>query len=182
MNLYVLSLHTLLQLLTPSQTPVGAVLAREAKKRKADDDPSAPKKAKRPPKNTAPRQTAIYVTHLPQSTTPILLASVFSKAGLILEDADGEPKIKLYKDDEGRFKGEALVVYLKEESVELATRLFDETELVLGSGEGEMRVKKAEWEKKAGGEENGEEGKKLNGGKKDQEKQKAGRRAEKLKK
>ena len=106
---------------------------------------------------------------------------MFSKAGLILEDAEGEPKIKLYKDEKGRFKGEALVVYLKEESVELATRLFDETELVLGSGEGEMRVKKAEWEKKAEGEGN-EEGKKVNGGKKDQEKQKAGRRAEKLKK
>lgn len=111
---------------------------------------------------------------------------MFSKAGLILEDGNGDPRIKLYHDDEGRFKGDALIVYLQAESVELAVRLFDDTELVLGSGEGNMQVKKAEWEKKKP-EEGGAEG--SGAGARDppqkqsgQDKLKAKRRAEKLKK
>jgi HIV Tat-specific factor 1 len=74
-----------------------------------------------------------------------LLQSVFSKAGLILEDHNSQPKIKLYTDVQGSFKGEALVTYLQEASVELAVRLLDQTELELGKGEGVMSVKKAEW-------------------------------------
>lgn len=173
------------------QTPVAAVLAREAsKKRKGDSNEPSSKKAKRPPKAAAaPRNTAIYISHLPPSTTPELLKSVFSKAGLILEDADGAPRIKMYTHEDGRFKGEALVVYLKPESVDLAVRLMDETELVLGSGDGVMTVKKAEWEKKAPVEGEGEGGKDASAegstapkGKKggDAQKQKTARRAEKL--
>lgn len=91
----------------------------------------------------------------------------------------------MYKDEQGRFKGEALVVYLQEASVELAIRLLDETELELGSGEGVMHVKKAEFEQRNHGE--GGKGKeKAEGAHKDSkkaelEKQKAGKRAEKLK-
>lgn len=99
------------------------------------------KPAKKPRGNTA-----VFVSHLPESTTVSQLSETFSKAGLILEDAAGEPKIKLYRDENGHFKGEALVVYLQEASVELACRLFDETELVLGSGDGVMSVKVAQWD------------------------------------
>ncbi|KAK4047460.1 hypothetical protein OIV83_005372 [Microbotryomycetes sp. JL201] len=90
---------------------------------------------------------AVFVSQLPLTATVDQIKSVFSKAGLIMEDADGEPRIKMYKDDKGLFKGEALVVYLQEASVDLATRLLDETELELGSGQGVMKVKKAEWSK-----------------------------------
>ncbi|POY75486.1 hypothetical protein BMF94_1388 [Rhodotorula taiwanensis] len=99
------------------------------------------KPAKKPRGNTA-----VFVSHLPKSTTVSQLSETFSKAGLILEDTEGEPKIKLYRDDRGDFKGEALIVYLQEASVQLACRLFDETELVLGSGDGVMSVKVAEWD------------------------------------
>ena len=99
------------------------------------------KPAKKPRGNTA-----VFVSHLPESTTVSQLSETFSKAGLILEDAAGEPKIKLYRDENGHFKGEALIVYLQEASVELACRLFDETELVLGSGDGVMSVKVAQWD------------------------------------
>lgn len=99
------------------------------------------KPAKKPRGNTA-----VFVSHLPESTTVSQLSETFSKAGLILEDAAGEPKIKLYCDENGHFKGEALIVYLQEASVELACRLFDETELVLGSGDGVMSVKVAQWD------------------------------------
>lgn len=61
----------------------------------------------------------------------------------------------MYNDEAtGRFKGEALVMYYKETSVELAITVLDDTELRLGStGEGRMKVRRAEWgdtEKKVG--------------------------------
>ena len=59
----------------------------------------------------------------------------------------GEPRVKLYHDDGGRFKGEALVMYFKEGSVDLAITLLDDTELELGAGYGSMRVREAEYEK-----------------------------------
>lgn len=163
------------------QAPAAPVLAREQKRRKAESTgPKEPKKPRvpKPPRGT----TAIFVSRLPLSTTAPLLASVFSKAGLILEDAEGELRIKMYKDEQGRFKGEALIVYLQEASVDLAVRLFDETELELGSGEGSMGVKKAEWEKKDGEDADRKpaDGAR-SGGKTDLDKQKAGKRAEKLK-
>jgi HIV Tat-specific factor 1 len=132
-----------------------------------------------------PKATAVFISGLPFSTTLTQLSSVFSKAGLILEDGDGNPKIKMYKNEQGHFKGEALVVYLQEASVELAIRLLDETELELGSGEGVMHVKKAEFDQRSQVE--GSKGKeKADGAPKDSkkselEKQKAGKRAEKLK-
>jgi len=76
-----------------------------------------------------------------------MLSSVFSKAGVLLIGDDGEPRIKLYYDDDGNFKGEALVMYFKEGSVTLAETLLDDTELELGAGFGNMRVKVAEYER-----------------------------------
>lgn len=105
----------------------------------------------------------MFVSNLPQSTTTTQLASVFSKAGVLLIGDDGEPRIKLYHDEGGKFKGEALVMYFKEGSVDLAVRLLDDTELEMGGGEGNMRVKVAEYgdgkedEKAAGGEKKNEE-------------------------
>lgn len=126
------------------------------------------------------RLTAIYIESLPMSTTTEQLASCFSKAGLILEDSNGEPRIKLYLDKEGKFKGEALIVFLKEESVGLALRLLDDTELVVGSGDGNMKVTKATFENKEKKVEDREM--KMEKGKKiDVLKQKTGRRADKLK-
>lgn len=105
------------------------------------------------------------------------IAEAFVKAGVILENSDGDPKIKLYYEEDGRFKGEALLIYLKEESVDLAIRLLDETELVPGAGEGEMVVKKAEWEKKEKPVIVAAEGSKADAAKK-----KAGRRVERQQK
>ncbi len=44
-----------------------------------------------------------------------------------MTDSVGEPKIKMYNDDQGQFKGEALVIYFKEESVKLACDLLDDS-------------------------------------------------------
>lgn len=68
----------------------------------------------------------------------------------------------MYYDDNGKFKGEALVMYFKEGSVDLAITLLDDTELEMGAGFGNMRVRVAEYEKGQGPakEEKKEEGEK----------------------
>ncbi|KAK6904420.1 hypothetical protein I203_105233 [Kwoniella mangroviensis CBS 8507] len=96
--------------------------------------------------NPTAKKTAVWVSNLPPNTTVELLSSVFSKAGVLLIDDEGQPRIKLYYDDEGNFKGDALIMYFKEGSVDLAITLLDDTELELGSGYGNMRVKVAEYE------------------------------------
>lgn len=86
------------------------------------------------------------MSNLPPDTTSEQLASVFSKAGVLLIGDNGEPRIKLYYDDSGKFKGEALVMYFKEGSVDLAITLLDDTELEFGAGCGNMRVREAEYQ------------------------------------
>lgn len=145
--------------LTPLQTPANAVIAREErrnKKRKKGPEESssngtsrASGSGKPAPQTSAPKKTAVWVTNLPPNTTPETLASVFSKAGVLMVGDDGEPRVKLYYDDKGRFKGEALVMYFKEGSVDLAVRLLDDTELEMGAGFGNMRVKEADYDKSA---------------------------------
>lgn len=95
----------------------------------------------------------MWVSNLPPDTTPELLASVFSKAGVLLIGDDGKPRIKMYYDDEGKFKGDALIMYFKEGSVDLAITLLDDSELVLGAGYGNMRVRVAEYDKSSKAEE-----------------------------
>ena len=53
----------------------------------------------------------------------------------------------MYYDDDGKFKGDALVMYFKEGSVDLAITLLDDTELEMGGGHGNMRVRVAEYDK-----------------------------------
>jgi len=79
----------------------------------------------------------------------------FSKFGVIEEDDQGEPKVKLYANDDGTFSGEALVVYFKEESVSLAINILDDAELRIGDPSTIMRVQKAEF-KNTGGAAGGE--------------------------
>ncbi|KAJ9116667.1 hypothetical protein QFC20_000601 [Naganishia adeliensis] len=97
--------------------------------------------------------TDVYVSNLPPRTTVDLLAQIFGRAGLLMTDDEGNPKIKLYTDEAGTFKGDALVSYFKGESVDLAVTLFDDTELEMGSGEGNIHVSKAEYKQKPSREE-----------------------------
>ncbi|KAM3071317.1 hypothetical protein ACMFMG_008908 [Clarireedia jacksonii] len=92
----------------------------------------APKKAKAP---LPPRQnTAVYVTGLPSDVTVEEVHEVFSrKCGVIAEEIDsGKPRIKLYTDENGVFKGDALIVFFKPPSVQMAITLLDDTDFRLG--------------------------------------------------
>lgn len=105
----------------------------------------APKKAKAP---LPPRpNTAVYVTGLPHDVTIEEVHEVFSrKCGVIAEEIDsGKPRIKLYTDEKGDFKGDALVVFFKAPSVQMAITLLDDTEFRFGDrSSGNMRVQAAE--------------------------------------
>ncbi|CAJ2501757.1 Uu.00g046100.m01.CDS01 [Anthostomella pinea] len=111
----------------------------------SSDRPS--KKQKAPPQ---PRQnTAIYVTGLPLDVTVDEVAEAFSrKCGVIAEEIDsGRPRIKLYNDEQGSFKGDALVVFFKPQSVDMAIMLLDDTDFrytASGLASGRMRVQAAD--------------------------------------
>lgn len=73
---------------------------------------------------------------------------VFSKCGVIAEEIDsGKPRVKLYEDDKGQFKGDALVVYFRPESVDLAIQMLDDTDFRLGQtvSAGKMKVAAADF-------------------------------------
>lgn len=91
------------------------------------------------------KNTAVYVTGLPPDTTKDELVARFSKCGLMMEDDEGNPKIKLYADESGNFNGEALVVYFKDDSVSLALSILDDAELRLGEPHTRMNVRVAEF-------------------------------------
>ncbi|TXT08747.1 hypothetical protein VHUM_02875 [Vanrija humicola] len=143
--------------------PAAPALAREERIQKRKQGQKVAKPDVRPGKpgqaTSAPKRTAVWVTNLPPNTTPELLASVFSKAGVLLIGDDGKPRVKLYYDDDGKFKGDALVMYFKEGSVDLAITLLDDTELELGAGYGNLRVREAEYDKSKSNESSKDGGK-----------------------
>lgn len=126
------------------------------------------KKLKRPNKKAkAPQQpkqnTAVYVSGLPADATVDEVHELFSrKGGVIAEEIDsGDPRIKMYNDADGNFKGDALIVFFKPQSVEMAIMLLDDTDFRItasGTREGRIRVqeadssyKKVQYDKDGGG-------------------------------
>ncbi|EGD98229.1 nuclear mRNA splicing factor-associated protein [Trichophyton tonsurans CBS 112818] len=108
---------------------------------------NAAQKPKKPRVNTA-----VYVTTIPLDATVSEISSLFSKCGVIAEEIDsGKPRIKMYTDEQGTFKGDALVVYFRPESVNLAIQMLDDTDFRFGEkgAEGNMRVQPADFSFKA---------------------------------
>lgn len=111
----------------------------------ADEDAQAAKKAK--PEREPRKNTAVYVTQLPPDTTEAELKDVFSRCGVISEEIDGgKPRIKLYRNDDGSLKGDALIVYFRPESVSLAIQMLDDSPLRLDArGAGPIKVQAADF-------------------------------------
>ncbi|KID90006.1 Nucleotide-binding, alpha-beta plait [Metarhizium guizhouense ARSEF 977] len=147
--------------------------------------PSRPnKKQKALPR---PREnTAVYVTGLPLDATVSEVHELFSrKGGVIAEEIDsGAPRIKLYSDEEGNFKGDALIVFFKPQSVEMAIMLLDDTDFRMnatGTREGRMRVQAADSSyKKVQYETDGTPGGGSNGGREDKRPQRSHRDRQKI--
>ncbi|KAK3392979.1 hypothetical protein B0H63DRAFT_457028 [Podospora didyma] len=123
----------------------------QGKKRKSDKDreDSNGRSSKQARRNRAPQpkqNTAVYVTGLPEDVTVDEVAEVFSrKAGVIAEEIDkGGPRIKLYHDEDGKFKGDALIVFFKPPSVDLAITLLDDTDFRYPPSGPKMHVQAAD--------------------------------------
>ncbi len=110
------------------------------------------KKQKQEERDKARRQNkCVYVTGLPLDATIEEIQKVFERFGLIDKDLKtGERKIKLYKDAEGKFKGDGLIQYYKSESCDLAIEMLNGTPLrSLGDKDSiQMKVSKAVFEGK----------------------------------
>lgn len=142
-------------------------MKRESKKRKVDDYTSATplseantsikrgknEKKDKPLAERKSKNTAVYVTGLPHDAEQDEIIERFSRCGVIEEDEDGDPKVKMYAKEDGSFNGEALVVYFKEDSVTLAINILDDAELRLGQPSSVMRVAKADFAHKSHGSE-----------------------------
>ncbi|SAM60707.1 related to Splicing factor U2AF-associated protein 2 [Ustilago bromivora] len=110
--------------------PSQAVLRRSKKRPPSPSNPTCTPAERLPPSKKPKPITSLYITGLPLDATQEEIARVFSRYGVLLEDDEGKPRVKMYYDERtGVFRGEALVVYFKAESVELAIRMLDETSL-----------------------------------------------------
>ncbi|KAL8814534.1 MAG: hypothetical protein Q9223_006253 [Gallowayella weberi] len=110
------------------------------------------KKTKPTPEARERKNTAVYVTNLPLDVSIQEVSDVFSRCGVIAEEIDrGKPRIKLYTDDDGNFKGDALILYFRAESVDLAIQMLDDTDFRLGQSAqgGKMKVAAADFSYKA---------------------------------
>ncbi|XP_022594492.1 HIV Tat-specific factor 1-like [Seriola dumerili] len=76
------------------------------------------------------KNTNVYVSGLPLDISTEEFVELMSKCGIVMRDPITEEyKVKLYKDKYGNLKGDGLCCYLKKESVALAMRLIDESEV-----------------------------------------------------
>lgn len=92
------------------------------------------------------------MTNLPLDVSVQEVSDVFSRCGVIAEEIDrGKPRIKLYTDDDGNFKGDALILYFRAESVDLAIQMLDDTDFRLGQAAlgGKIKVAAADFSYKA---------------------------------
>jgi HIV Tat-specific factor 1 len=123
---------------------VDEVIPEKILKRKHKKEPK-PKEEK---KKEEIKNTAVYVTGLPHDATMEEVEEVFKKGGVFFIDPlTNQPKIKLYKDENGGVKGDALVMYLREESVALACELLDDSQFRFNENT-KLKVQPAEFKQK----------------------------------
>ncbi|KAL1877083.1 hypothetical protein VTK73DRAFT_8891 [Phialemonium thermophilum] len=124
--------------------------ARQGRKRKQNDREDQDGRSKNSKRQQQPKQnTAVYVTGLPLDASVEEIHELFSrKCGVIAEEIDsGRPRIKMYTDAQGNFKGDALIVFFKPQSVDMAVMLLDDTDFRFnqsGTRTGKMRVQPAD--------------------------------------
>lgn len=97
------------------------------------------------------KSTKVYVSLLPNGApdddwNEDEFVKFMSKCGVVdIDVRTNKPKAKLYKDEEGNFKGDGLCTYLKVESVQLALTILDGSCIKPGQA---IKVEKAKFELK----------------------------------
>ncbi|KAL0122872.1 hypothetical protein PUN28_007508 [Cardiocondyla obscurior] len=112
--------------------PKSPLPSQKAKEEKEQRKIEAKRKAQEPPtwfEVDEAHNTAIYVSGLPLDITIDELTQLFTKCGLLARDEKGKDKIKLYRDGNGEPKGDALCTYIKVESVDLALKILDGSQI-----------------------------------------------------
>ncbi|VDL24980.1 unnamed protein product [Hymenolepis diminuta] len=72
------------------------------------------------------KNTHVYVSGLPPTITEAEFVALMSKCGIIMSDPlTDKLRIKLYRDEEGKPKGDGRCCYIKIESVDLALNILD---------------------------------------------------------
>lgn len=90
--------------------------SQRSKEEKEQRRAEAKRKAQEPPswfEVDEAHNTAIYVSGLPLDITMEELTKLFNKCGLVARDEKARDKIKLYRDNNGEPKGDALCTYIK---------------------------------------------------------------------
>lgn len=93
------------------------------------------------------QNSSVYVTGLPSDVTDAEMVATFTKCGVIKLDDERRPRIKAYKNEDGSGKGDGLVTYLKQPSVDLALQILDGTCLRDGDTQ-TMTITQAKFEQK----------------------------------
>lgn len=76
------------------------------------------------------QNTKVYVSNLPTDVTEEEFIEIMSKCGMIFRDpSTNKMKIKLYAEADGQLKGDGLCHYIRVESVDLALKLLDGSDI-----------------------------------------------------
>ncbi|KAF2496355.1 hypothetical protein BU16DRAFT_526848 [Lophium mytilinum] len=103
------------------------------RKSEENDETGAKRKKAEKAERAEKPNCAVYVTGLPPDATEEEISTEFARYGVIaLSTETGNPRVKLYTDDDGNFKGDALIVYHRPESVQLAIEMADESDFRIG--------------------------------------------------
>lgn len=74
------------------------------------------------------KNSSIFISNLPVDSGFSEIEEAFSKYGKISVGKDEKPRIKMYTNEKGSFKGEALIIYSNPESALLAIEMMDNTQ------------------------------------------------------
>lgn len=106
-------------------------------------------------KGDKPPQKAIYVSGLPSTATNDELVDIFQKYGVLAEDVyTGKKKARVYVDEQGKGKGDGLVVFFKPESVKLAVDMLHNQPVYVGDTMVTLNVQPAVFDKEKGSSDN----------------------------
>ncbi|XP_058065910.1 HIV Tat-specific factor 1 [Anopheles bellator] len=107
---------------TADKDPADDAAGQQPKGKKRKAPPEPPKWFELAPEHN----TKVYVSNLPTDISEEEFGEVMSKCGMVMKDPKTHKlKLKLYRDVDGKPKGDGLCHYIKIESVDLALNILD---------------------------------------------------------